>query len=157
MWSQLDQGEYGVRQMQAESRYELERAKASAISPEEMAQGNQYLRQMLSYFEAQAVPKIRKQLEINNVRDGGDITLEISPDSVHCSVPCIGGGQIQLLATIRSAENRTGMWSVILNTHGPFTNELLLDNFVSTLMIELKTTGWLANSEKLTQLPLYMK
>jgi hypothetical protein len=157
MWSQLDQGDFAVREMQAQSRYKLESAKASALSPEEMAQGNQYLRQMLSYFEAQAVPKIRKQLEVNNVLDGGDMTLEISPDFVYCSVPCVGvgAGDIRLIATVRRGEDKMEMWSVTMDTFGPFTNEVLLDNFVRKLMVELKTAGWLANNEKLTRLPLY--
>jgi hypothetical protein len=47
------------------------------------------------------------------------------------------------------------VWSVKVDTHGPFTNEIQLDNFVSTLMVELKTTGWLANNEKLTRPPTY--
>jgi hypothetical protein len=144
MWSQLDKTDYAVREMRAQSRYGQERAKASAISPEEMAQGNQHLRQMLTYFVAQAVPKIRKQLEVNNVLDGGDITLEISPDLVYCSVPCIDGGDIRLIVTVRRGEDRTEMWSVTMDSFGPLSNETLLDNFIKTLMVELRTAGWLS-------------
>jgi hypothetical protein len=129
--------------------------KASLITYDEKVKGTQHVRQMLSYFAAQTVPKIRSKLELNNVRDGGDATLEIAPVAVYCSVPCIGGGEILLNATIRQTESRAEMWSVKMNAFGPkeFTNEMLLENFVSALMVELKTEGWLANKEGLTRPP----
>jgi hypothetical protein len=129
--------------------------KASLITFEEKVAGAQHLHQTLSYFAAQAVPKIRSQLEMNNVRDGGDITLEITPVAAYCDVPCVGGGQILLNATIRQAESGSDIWTVRMETYGPkeFTNEMLLDNYVRTLIVELKTEGWLANKEGFKRTP----
>jgi hypothetical protein len=116
--------------------------KAAILAPYR-SESFQVMGQLLSFFSEQVVSKVRGQLEKNNVSDGNDVVLELFPVSIHHAVN--GGRRVHVRATLKQGRDSMEMWSATIEAHGPKddTNELLLDNFVSTLMDELKKAGWL--------------
>lgn len=116
--------------------------KASLLADADKAEGHQAMGQLVSFFRSQITPKIRDQLIKNNVHDGKDTVLELLPVLFHYDAN--GDERFRIKASVKQECDPGSVWSVTIETRGPKDkNEILLDNFVGTLMDELKKAGWL--------------
>ncbi len=123
--------------------YKTGRGYTPTIDSTEKADARKVIGQLLLLFRTSAASHIHEQLTINNVLKGDDVVLELTPVTANYNV---GGGRgFDMRASIKQKDTSTEMWSVTIRAFGPphEKDDVLLKNFVTTLVGELKKAGWL--------------
>jgi hypothetical protein len=98
---------------------------------------------LLNTFRRSAAQKIREQFTQKNVAEGIGVFLEIKPTS---ATWIFGSGRgLTVRASIKESLGGKEIWSVTIDQFGAHwrDDEVLVEKFVSALIVELKSSGWL--------------
>lgn len=113
------------------------------ISDSEKAEAKQSMEPLMLLFEKSGVERVKAILSQNGIIEGDEVALELYTSGASFDVN--GKRQIDVLASIRQKGSAQIVWSAMIGSYGPHSakDELLLDNFISALVKELKSAGWL--------------
>lgn len=113
------------------------------ISDSDNIEARQSMEPLMLLFQKSGVEKVKARLSQNGVIDGDEVVLELYTSGASFDVD--GKRNIDVLASIKKKESAKVVWSVMISSYGPHSvkDEVIFENFISMLVKELKSAGWL--------------